>query len=219
MHTRIRTAPGAGRAAALLALTVLVAGTGAGVTARAAGGDDLRDAGHRPDTSGMQTCVDGMHWNSTMPPCPEPTVVVDDQTVKVVLALDDSEFFGSDRATLNAASLRHLSRLVRSLHAADGIHAVRITGHADRIGPEPYNEQLALQRANNVKTFLVNHGIPGGKIVATGEGLQEPWVTCPAHLTKREPAGCLAPNRRVDIEVVYDDDIKLTHITVIPPPE
>jgi outer membrane protein OmpA-like peptidoglycan-associated protein len=154
-----------------------------------------------------------------MPPCSEATVVVDDQTVRVVLALDDSEFFGGDRATLSAASQRDLSRLVRSLHAVDGIRAIRITGHADRIGPEPYNAQLALRRANNVKTFLVDHGLPDGKIVAAGVGLQEPWVTCPEHLTKRELADCLAPNRRVDIEVVYDDDIKLTHITVIPPPE
>ena len=208
-----------GRAASLLTLALLVAGLGTVVPARAAGDTYLKDAGGKPVTSADRVCVHGMDWNKSMPPCPEPTVVVDHETVKIVFALDDSEFFGSDRATLSEKSRRDLSRLVSALKTADGIHAILVTGHADRIGPEPYNEQLALRRSNNVKAYLVANGIPAGKIEATGVGLQDPWVSCPDRLARSELVKCLAPNRRVDIEAVFDDDIKLTDITVIPPAE
>lgn len=219
MNTNIRTSQGAGRTVSLLTLAVFVTGLCTGVAAQAAGDTYLQDTGGKPVGTDDHSCVHGMDWNKTMRPCPEPTVVVDESTVKIVLALDDSEFFGSDRATLNASSLEDLSSLVKMLTPADDIHAILVTGHADRIGPEPYNEQLALQRANNVKTYLVDNGVPGEKIVAAGEGLQEPWVVCPENLTKQELASCLAPNRRVDIEVVFDDDITLTDVTVVPPAE
>lgn len=219
MNTATRRNPGTGRTGNLLARALFVAGIGTGVVAQAAGDVYLTDPGGRPVTSGAQTCVHGMDWNKSMKPCPEPTVVVDENTVKIVFALDDSEFFGTDRATLNITSLKDLSRLVKTLQAADDVHAILVTGHADRIGPEPYNEQLALQRANNVKTYLVDNGIPGEKIVATGEGLQAPWVVCPENLPRNALARCLAPDRRVDIEGVFDDDITLTDISVVPPAE
>lgn len=219
MNTTSNTRRPAGRATSLLTLAMFVAALGAGVPARAAGDAYLKDAGGTPVTSGDRVCVHGMDWNASMPPCPEPTVVVDDETVKIVFALDDSEFFGSDRATLNESSRRDLSRLVAALKSADGVHAILVTGHADRIGPEPYNEQLALKRANSVKAYLVANGIPDGKIVAAGVGLQDPWVSCPDNLARSDLVKCLAPNRRVDIEAVFDDHIKLTDIAVIPPAE
>jgi outer membrane protein OmpA-like peptidoglycan-associated protein len=219
MNTIRKARQGGGRTGNLLALALFAAGLGTSIAVQAAGDSYLEDTGGKPVMSGDQTCVHGMDWNRSMPPCPEPTVVVDEETVKVVFALDDSEFFGSDRATLNASSQKDLSRLVKTLKSADDVHAILVTGHADRIGPAPYNEQLALKRANNVKTYLVDRGIPGDKIVAAGEGLRKPWVSCPENLAKSELIKCLAPNRRVDIEAVFNDDITLTDVTVIPPAE
>jgi OOP family OmpA-OmpF porin len=78
--------------------------------------------------------------------------------------------------------------------AADqhGIVDFSITGHADRSGPEDYNLNLSLRRANNVKAELIARGVKEGGISVAGRGEAEPAV--PTDDGVREPA-----NRRVEI--------------------
>jgi len=207
------TGRGAHRTGIILLLAVFTAGMGAAMDVQARGGDG------KAVMPREQPCVHGMNWNKSMPPCAKPTVVVDDEKVKIVFALDDAEFFGVDKATLNDTSMKDLDRLVSAIDSADDISSILITGHADRLGPEPYNNRLAQTRANNVKTYLVGKGLPGEKIVAVGEGLDEPWASCPDSTGDRALIKCLAPNRRVDVEAVFVDDVNLTIIAVIPPAE
>ena len=44
-----------------------------------------------------------------------------------------------------------------------------INGYADRIGGAAYNQKLSQRRADAVKTFLAEHGVPAARIHAEGK--------------------------------------------------
>lgn len=70
---------------------------------------------------------------------------------------------------------------------------VRLTGHADRSGPEKYNMDLSRRRAENIKALLVEAGIPAGKIVVNFAGETQPLRPTPDGVRE-------ARNRRVEVE-------------------
>ncbi|STS89573.1 outer membrane protein A [Klebsiella variicola] len=76
-------------------------------------------------------------------------------------------------------------------------------GFTDRIGSEAYNQQLSEKRAQSVVDYLVAKGIPAGKISARGMGKSNPVTgnTCDNVKARAALIDCLAPDRRVEIEV------------------
>ncbi len=164
-------------------------------------------------------CVHAGSWKKSMPTCPEPTVVVEDDKAMIVFAVGDEEFFGFDQVKLDDPVKRDLDALVNAVQNVDLIHGITITGRADRIGPDPYNEQLAMKRAEAVKAYLVSKGIPAERILATNDGSSKPLVTCPGIKSKAKLIRCLAPNRRVEIEAVLANTVDLDTIVLIPPGE
>jgi outer membrane protein OmpA-like peptidoglycan-associated protein len=72
---------------------------------------------------------------------------------------------------------------------------LEVTGHADITGSEAYNRVLGLQRAEYVKTFLVNAGINAEQIVTSSPGSSEPAAS------NSTPEG-RAANRRTEIKVI-----------------
>lgn len=162
-------------------------------------------------------CVHTGDWRKSMPTCPEPTVIVEEGKVKIVFALDDSEFFGFDKVQLSDQAKQDLDSLVAAIKNADEVHGIAITGHADRIGPKPYNVQLAERRAQAVANYLVSKGIPEQLIEARGDGTSGPLVTCPNIKNMKKLIRCLAPNRRVDVEVLMADDVNVADIEIVPP--
>lgn len=106
--------------------------------------------------------------------------------------------FGS--AVLTAAGLEAVRDVARQLEEVGQVDLVRISGHTDRIGDAAFNQRLSQQRADSVARVLAQEGIPARTIQAAGYGQTQPRVQC--HDTGREALiACLAPNRRVDIEV------------------
>ena len=51
---------------------------------------------------------------------------------------------------------------------------ISVTGHTDFIGTEEYNLKLGLERAEIVKKFLSDKGIPADKMVTTSLGAGQP---------------------------------------------
>jgi outer membrane protein OmpA-like peptidoglycan-associated protein len=51
---------------------------------------------------------------------------------------------------------------------------ISVTGHSDFIGTEEYNLKLGLERAEIVKKFLSEKGIPADKMVTTSLGAGQP---------------------------------------------
>lgn len=85
------------------------------------------------------------------------------------------------------------------------IGAVVVTGHTDRIGSLKYNMKLSERRAVVVKDYLVAHGVDQKLIFWEGKGPKNPIpVTkfCDNKMKRKQLIECLAPNRRVTVEVV-----------------
>ncbi len=100
-------------------------------------------------------------------------------------------FFAWDNDVVDAAGNGVIDDAVAAANQ-HGITDFSITGHADRSGPDDYNLNLSLRRANNVKAELVARGVEEGGISLAGRGEAEPAV--PTDDGVREPA-----NRRVEI--------------------
>jgi OOP family OmpA-OmpF porin len=85
------------------------------------------------------------------------------------------------------------------------ISAVVVTGHTDRIGSLKYNMGLSERRAVVVKDYLVSQGVDQKVIFWEGKAFKQPIpVTkfCDNKMKRKQLIECLAPNRRVTVEVV-----------------
>lgn len=129
-------------------------------------------------------------------PAPEPAPVA---APAAMTSADATVNFGFDRADLDADAMAAIDTLVRDAQSQGAIKAVRLTGHADRIGTEGYNQDLSLRRASAVSDYLAGSaGVDPQAIEIGGRGESEPLVACE---NERGAAAirCLAPNRRVEV--------------------
>ena len=110
--------------------------------------------------------------------------------------LSGKVLFGSDIETLNKPSTDIVERIGQALVGA-GIERVRVDGHTDASGKEPYNVALSLRRAKSVGKVLTRVGMKEENIQLRGLGSSEPVApnTTPAGRTE---------NRRVSIVVIAD---------------
>jgi len=96
-------------------------------------------------------------------------------------------------------------RKATKARAATQISAVVVTGHTDRIGSLKYNMGLSERRAVVVKDYLVSQGVDQKVIFWEGKAFKQPIpVTkfCDNKMKRKQLIECLAPNRRVTVEVV-----------------
>lgn len=87
--------------------------------------------------------------------------------------------------------------------------AIIVTGHTDRIGSMKYNMKLSEKRAITVKDYIVSKGYDQKLIFWEGKGPKQPIpVTkfCDNKMKRKQLIECLAPNRRVTVEVVGQAD-------------
>ncbi len=121
-------------------------------------------------------------------------------------------YFDFDLDDPTSRSAQELNELVDFIAATEGVQRVRIFGYTDRLGSETYNLKLSQRRVGNVKAMLVERGIDGDIIEATGLGETNPVAPCPEDevASMAELKECLGANRRVEIEV---DTAKQTVIT------
>ena len=94
------------------------------------------------------------------------------------------------------------SEIIAKLPQVQKLELVLVTGHTDRIGSQQYNQKLSERRADAVRDYLVSKGVPKDKIETLGMGKTQPLpgVVC-TQKNFKELIACLAPNRRVEIEV------------------
>lgn len=104
--------------------------------------------------------------------------------------------FEFDRAELTEAGRAALDAwLARNAK----VTRVVVTGHADRLGPAPYNLDLSRRRAEAARDYLVKHGVDPRLITIVAKGETLPVTHCKGRLSPATIA-CLAPNRRVVID-------------------
>jgi OOP family OmpA-OmpF porin len=83
-----------------------------------------------------------------------------------------------------------------------GVANVRfiVSGHSDRLGTVEYNRELSEKRAEAVRAYLLEKGVDAARIEVFGYGQTLPVKSCPE---EQGPSliDCLAPNRRVVVEI------------------
>ncbi len=132
------------------------------------------------------------------PPAPPPPPPPPERFEKV--SLSATELFSFDSAKLNPNQPK-LDDIAKLLNANSGVTNVVITGHADRLGSDKYNQKLSERRATAVKDYLVSKGVAANRLNAVGKGESNPVVEC--HDKNRAALiKCLEPNRRVDVEQI-----------------
>ena len=110
--------------------------------------------------------------------------------------LSGKVLFGSDVETLNKPSTDIVERIGQALVGA-GIERVRVDGHTDASGKEPYNVALSLRRAKSVGKVLTRVGMKEENIQLRGLGSSEPVAPNTTTAGRTE-------NRRVSIVVIAD---------------
>lgn len=118
------------------------------------------------------------------------------------LAADTTFAFG--KAGLSDAAKSQLDAIAKDAMSRCGkVTSVRVVGHTDRIGSVAGNQKLSEQRAKDVASYLQAMGLKADSVEAVGKGKSEPLasVVCSDKLAKAKLVECLAPNRRVTVEI------------------
>jgi OmpA-OmpF porin, OOP family len=137
------------------------------------------------------------------PPPPAPKVVIQN------IDLSTDTLFAFDQAALAPEGKSVLDNLARELNAVR-YDNITLVGHADRIGTPEYNMKLSERRANAVKEYLATEArVPPERISVEPKGATEPVTRreeCRG-LPAEEVKACLAPDRRVKVEVTGTKEV------------
>jgi OOP family OmpA-OmpF porin len=139
------------------------------------------------------------------PEQPKPVVQPPAPTVQKI-TLATKALFDFDKAVLKPEGRAAIdSEVISKLKDVTKLELVLVTGHTDRIGTQAYNQKLSERRADAVRDYLVSKGVARDKIETLGMGKTQPvpGVVCNQPYPKERKAliACLAPNRRVEVEV------------------
>ncbi len=123
------------------------------------------------------------------------------------ITLQAETLFDFDKSVVRADGKTKLNdEVVAKMKQYPQVEIVLVTGHADRVGKDAYNQKLSERRAAAVKDYLVSQGIEGKRIETAAKGESEPVVACSDVKGKesgknKKLVECLQPNRRVMVEV------------------
>jgi outer membrane protein OmpA-like peptidoglycan-associated protein len=102
--------------------------------------------------------------------------------------------FGS--FTLKPGAREKLAKISGIVLAHPGL-SLQIEGHTDSVGGDDFNQQLSERRADSVRDFLAEQGVPASSITARGFGKTQPVAT-------NDTAEGRQRNRRVELVVNGD---------------
>ena len=133
-------------------------------------------------------------------PAPAPQPVEETKT----FTLTSDVLFDFNKATLKPAGVTALSQLYNQIQTLEMTDKnIVVYGYTDRIGSDGYNLKLSQDRAKSVSSFLTSKGLSATRITAVGRGEADPVspASCNAVKAKKDLIVCLAPDRRVNVEV------------------
>jgi OmpA-OmpF porin, OOP family len=119
-----------------------------------------------------------------------------------IVNLSSTGLFEFNKATLTPEARAKLdSEVLPKLKEIGDVRYVNVNGHADRLGSAGYNQKLSEKRAEAVRAYLVSKGADASKIETFGFGKTTPVKSCPDQKNRSALIECLAPNRRVIVEI------------------
>jgi OOP family OmpA-OmpF porin len=157
-----------------------------------------RDAFWTPATANAK-CDGALVAQAPTPPAPVAPAAPAISSQKVTYQADT--LFDFDKAVLKPAGKTALDELASKIQGMN-LEVAVATGYTDKIGSDKYNDRLSLRRAQAVKAYLVSKGVPANKIYTEGKGKRNPVKTDCNQKNRKQLIACLAPNRRVEVEIV-----------------
>lgn len=127
------------------------------------------------------------------PPAPKPVMPPPPPKAKPITLRGDTSF-SSGSSVLSSGARSEVAAVASQIKGLSKVKAIRISGHTDSRGGDAINQQLSEARANAVRNALIDDGIDGNVITATGYGASQP-------VADNKTASGRASNRRVEIEI------------------
>lgn len=117
------------------------------------------------------------------------------QAIKVTF--DGGILFPTGKYTLNTGAKQSLTQFATSLINNPDTN-IQIFGYTDNTGSYSVNEKLSNERADAVRTYLVNSGVAGSRISATGIPMAD-------YVASNDTPEGRAQNRRVEIYITANE--------------
>ena len=178
-------------------------------------GDGFLDPDDKcPEEAGMEPdgCMHDVDGDGLFPPedkCPEEPETRNGfedsdgcpdelpEEIKKFTGVIEGIYFDTNKATIKDESKPTLDAAVKVLTDYEDLR-VEISGHTDDRGKDEKNLKLSADRADSVKTYLVENGVAEDRIVTRGAGEAEPI----ADNKTREGRG---KNRRIEFKVLLPE--------------
>ncbi len=119
-----------------------------------------------------------------------------DQSLKITMNSEVS--FDFDSAVIKPAFNATLDKVADIVNRYTRTQ-IRIIGHTDNIGSAAYNQQLSLQRAQAVATYLESKGVSPQRLATVGMGASQPRAS-------NATAAGRQLNRRVEMLIIPDQN-------------
>jgi len=118
----------------------------------------------------------------------------------IIVKFDTGILFDVDKTALKSAAQTNLENLTSSLKKNPETN-VMIIGHTDNTGTAEHNMDLSVRRAEAVKSYITDNGIPSTRLTTQGKGETEP-------IADNNTAAGRAQNRRVEIVIMANEQMK-----------
>jgi len=104
--------------------------------------------------------------------------------------------FDTGQHTLQPGAREKLAKIAGIIVSHPGLR-LNIEGHTDSVGSDEYNQQLSERRAESVRSYLVQNGVPANTVTAMGYGESKPVASNDTQSGRQR-------NRRVEMIVSGD---------------
>lgn len=105
--------------------------------------------------------------------------------------------FENGKATIKSSSNQILNDIAK-IFIDNPNYIIEVQGHTDNVGKYEYNLDLSERRAQAVRTYLVNKGVPAERLTAHGYGPDRP-------IEDNKTKAGRAKNRRVEFNITFEE--------------
>ena len=105
--------------------------------------------------------------------------------------------FENGKATIKPKSYQILNDIAK-IFIDNPTYMIEVQGHTDNVGKYEYNLDLSERRAQAVRTYLVNKGVPTERMTAHGYGPDRP-------IDDNKTKAGRAKNRRVEFNITFEE--------------
>lgn len=122
---------------------------------------------------------------------------IDTSAKETIITLGGEVVFQTGESTLRPSAREKLNQVADVLLENKG-KSIQVVGHTDSQGKREFNQKLSEDRANTVRTYLIERGVAADRITALGKGQDSP-------VASNDNATGRTENRRVEIIIQNDN--------------